>query len=52
MSTKDQNFLAMSHLQQIGFRLDTVVLYGLGERTADLVLKEGKYVIYATANDF
>jgi alpha-glucosidase (family GH31 glycosyl hydrolase) len=51
INTKDEDFLAMSHYMQIGFKLPTRRLFGFGERTRDFQLSEGTYSIYSAMND-
>ena len=47
ISTLGQDFLAMTHYLEIGFKIQTRKIFGFGERSStDLLLKEGTYNLF------
>ena len=49
-TTEGQSLLVMKYYIQIGYKLESQRLFGLGERTTNFQLSPGTYVIYPQSN--
>jgi len=52
ITTEDESFLYMNQYIQVSFKLQTPMIFGLGERVTDLTLKEGVWDMWASVGDY
>lgn len=46
VTTQGEPFLFMNYFVQIGYKIESQRLFGLGERTRTFQLQEGSYIMY------
>jgi hypothetical protein len=46
VSTVGEPFVVMKYYMEIGFKLESRRIFGLGERTTDFLLNEGTYTLF------
>jgi len=52
LTTEDQNFIFMDQYINVGFKIQSQHVYGLGERTAPLELGQGTWTLFANAGNY
>ncbi len=50
LDTKNLSFILMNHYKEIGFRIYSNRLMGLGERVGSLLLQPGNYTLMSSLN--